>query len=283
MKFLLGTVILALVGACAPTQPLAAIQRDQPAPQQAEPVRIQPLANVPQSAAPPLEDSAPPRATNSEIAGITFEGVAFDSRSAFLKVADQPAGPGSQFPDAAAAGRAMEGIAAINAGFFTPEGAPLGLVVSGGKTSGAWNSTSSLGSGVWARDFSGASSITRRETIGRAAAGRSQELIQAGPLLVENGRAVSSLEATKTSARIAILWNGGSKWWIGRASPCTLAAFSQAITTGNPAGWKVQQALNLDGGRSADLWISSQIPGGAITRRTPWNRPVRNFLILKKL
>jgi len=282
MKFLLGTVILALVGACAPSQPLA-IQRERPQQQQIEPVKLQPAAAFPPPAAPTLEASVPPRVTTAEIAGITFEGVEFDSRSAFLKVADQSGGPGSQFLDAAAAGRELGGITAINAGFFTPEGAPLGLVVSGGKTSGSWNSASSLGNGVWALDSNGASSITRRETIGRAAAGRMRELIQAGPLLVENGRAVSSLEATKTSARIAILWNGGSKWWIGRASPCTLAAFSRALTTGNPAGWKVQQALNLDGGRSADLWISSEIPGGPLTRRPPWNRPVRNFLILKKL
>jgi len=38
--------------------------------------------------------------------------------------------------------------------------------------------------------------------------------------------------------------------------------------------------MNLDGGRSSDLWISSRVSGGPLTSRPPWNRPVRNFLIL---
>lgn len=282
MKFLSGALILILLAACAPVKS-PALNKVQTKQQGGQPE----LASSPTSAtlppppAPPLP--APPRATRTETLGITFEGVAFDSRSAILEVADQAGGPGSQFPDSAAAGRALGGSAAINAGFFTPEGAPLGLVAANGKISGSWNSASSLGSGVWARAFTGASAISRRENLGKVDAGRMQELIQAGPLLVENGALVSGLETSKTSTRIAILWNGGTKWWIGRASPCTLAAFSQAIIDGKPAGWKVQQALNLDGGRSADLWISSEIPGGPVSRRTAWNRPVRNFLVLKTL
>ena len=107
-----------------------------------------------------------------------------------------------------------------------------------------------------------------------------RELIQAGPLLVENSRAISGLEAIKASVRMIILWDGGSQWWIGRSSPCTLAALGQALINGNPAGWKIQQALNLDGGRSSDLWISGAVSGGPLLRRQPWNRPVRNFLVL---
>ena len=53
-----------------------------------------------------------------------------------------------------------------------------------------------------------------------------------------------------------------------------------AVSHGQPAGWPARHALNLDGGRSADLWIAETVPGGPITRRCPWNRPVRNFLVL---
>jgi hypothetical protein len=168
----------------------------------------------------------------------------------------------------------------VNAGFFTPEGTPLGLVVSAGKISGSWNSASSLGSGVWSEETSGKSSIVRREKLGRAAASSSRELIQAGPLLVENGEPITGLEPTKTSARIVVLWDGGSRWWIGRGSPCTLAALSQALSIDSPAGWKIRQALNLDGGRSADLWVSGSVSGGPFVSRPAWNRPVRNFLVL---
>jgi uncharacterized protein YigE (DUF2233 family) len=228
----------------------------------------------------PLAPLAAPRFASLETAGITFEGIAFDSRSARLVVEDQANGPGSQFTDAAVAAAARNGIAAINAGFFTPEGAPLGLVVASGKVAGTWNISSSLGSGVWLENSSGSTSIVRRENLGRSRASAARELIQAGPLLIENNNPVCGLEATKSSVRSIIISDGATRWWIGRSSPCTLAALSQALSAAQPAGWPVRQALNLDGGRSSDLWISASVSGGPVTRRAPWNRPVRNFLVL---
>ena len=238
-----------------------------------------------ESAKPPVAhvtSLAPPRVTRHEHAGIVFEGVAFDARSHRLVVADQAGGPGARWADAAAAGSSVSGgIAAINGGFFTPSGEPLGLVIADGAVPGAWNSASSLGSGIWHEDAAGRSAISRRGRLGRQAALGMRELLQAGPLLVENGRAVGGLEAGKTSARTMILWDGGQRWWIGRTPPCTLAAAAAALAECQPAGWPVRHALNLDGGRSADLWVSGGISGGPLTRRPPWNRPVRNFLVLK--
>lgn len=281
MRKFLAVIALGFLSACVPAKPLAR-QGEIAGPKPAIP-KIDPIPVPDQPPSVPSGPSAAPRFTQNEIAGITIEGVSFDSRSATLAVADQAGGPGSQYPDAASAGQATGGIAAVNASFFTPEGTPLGLVVADHKIRGRWNSASSLGSGIWYRSTSGTSAITRREKLGNAAARGMRELVQAGPLLVENGQPVPGLDATKTSARVAILWNGGSQWWIGSTSPCTLATFAKALATGNPAGWPTACALNLDGGRSADLWISVEISGGPIVRRTPWNRPVRNFLILKKL
>jgi uncharacterized protein YigE (DUF2233 family) len=229
----------------------------------------------------PVEAPAEPlRATNTDVSGITFEGVAFDSRSHRLVVVDQERGPGSKYPDAASAAASMNGLAAVNGGFFTPEGTPLGLVVSEGKTSGSWNSASSLGGGIWCEDSSGRSTIRRREALGRSGAAGMRELLQAGPMLVENGRAVSGLDAVKTSARTLIAWDGGTRWWIGRTPPCSLVDLARALANGQPAGWTVKSALNLDGGRSADLWISGNVNGGPVSKRPMWNRPVRNFVVL---
>lgn len=221
-----------------------------------------------------------PRVTRKTIAGILFEGVAFDARSHRLVVADQPGGPGSRFADAAAAAHSRGGLAAFNAGFFTPTGDPLGLVISEGTRAGAWNSASSLGSGAWHTDTAGRMAITRRETLGRSAASTMPELLQAGPMLVRDGHLVSGLEATKPSMRMLLLWDGSSRWWIGQATPCTLAALAIAVSDGQPAGWKPHAALNLDGGRSSELWISAKVTGGPIERSHPWNRQVRNFLVL---
>ena len=268
MRFLTATAILMSLTACVPARPVPT--------KAAAPVR-KITAPPPAPVATPAN---PPQVTAREISGITFEGVAFDSRSHRLVVADQPGGPGSKYPDSATVAQSLGGLAAVNAGFFTPEGGPLGLVASAGKISGAWNSASSLGNAVWYQSPAGTSAIVRREKLGRAAAATMRELIQAGPLLVENGRAVGGLEATKTSARSVILWDGGTRWWLGCSSPCSLAALAQALTIGTPAAWPIRQALNLDGGRSSDLWISEAVAGGPLLRRSPWNRPVRNFLIL---
>lgn len=219
-----------------------------------------------------------PEVVSREIHGITMEGVAFDARSHRLAVADQPAGPGSRWVDAAGVMAGRSGLAAINAGFFTPEGAPLGKVVAGGVATGTWNRSSALGGGVWLEDAAGELSIRRRERV----AGRigMREMVQAGPLLVEDGRAVAGLEASKSSVRTVLLWDGGARWWMGRASDCTLAALGRALVDSSPAGWPVRHALNLDGGRSSDLAVAGTVPGGPLVRRSLWNRPVRNFLVL---
>jgi hypothetical protein len=235
----------------------------------------------------PVEEPARPavpaqalKRVSVTIAGIALDGVAFDSRSHRLAVADQPQGPGSKWPDSAAAGRQTGGLAAINAGFFTPEGATLGAVVSRGKIAGVWNGESSLGSAIWFEDGHGRSAIVRRDALGRAAAPTMRELIQAGPLLVDRRRAVGGLDAVKASARSVLLWDGGRRWLMVRTAPCTLADLAHALAGAEPAGWPIKMALNLDGGRSAELWISDKIPGGPAFTRPLWNKPVRNFLVL---
>ncbi|NJM36542.1 MAG: phosphodiester glycosidase family protein [Akkermansiaceae bacterium] len=107
-----------------------------------------------------------------------------------------------------------------------------------------------------------------------------REMIQAGPMLIENGKPIGGLETQKVSARTVILWDGGTRWWIGCSSGCTLAELAKTLVTAAPGGWPIKQALNFDGGRSSDLWISESIPGGPISRRPLWNKPVRNFLVL---
>jgi uncharacterized protein YigE (DUF2233 family) len=262
-----------VVSSCAVRhQPAVAAKVERPALEEAAPV-----AKVAEVSQGPLEAT---RATRVTISGIEFEGVAYDSRVCRLKVVDQEGGPGSKFADAGEAAVSCGGLAAVNAGFFTPEGKPLGLVVAGGNARGAWNSASSLGSGVWYESGDGSCAIRRREHLGKTGAAGMRELLQAGPMLVDGDRAVTGLESEKTSARTLIAWDGGSHWWIGRTPPCTLADLARALATGQPAGWPVKSALNLDGGRSSELWISSKVPGGPVSMRPIWNRPVRNILIL---
>jgi hypothetical protein len=279
MRFVPPLLTLLTLAACHPVAPPPALQLpvNDSLPRVAAVPASQP-APVPRP--PPAIATFAPRVVQRTISGIEFEGVEFDARRQRLRVVDQAAGPSSQFADAASAARAHAGHAAVNAGFFTPQGEPLGMVIQQGKKSGAWNSTSSLGSGIWSDDPAAGPSIRRRETIAPAVAKTQRELLQAGPMLISYGRAVSGLDPTKSSVRTLILWDGSSRWWIGRSSPCSLAALSQALASRSPTGWPIVQALNLDGGRSADLWVSASVAGSPLTRRAPWNRPVRNFLVL---
>jgi hypothetical protein len=272
MRFIPKSCVVLLVAACAPVREPPPAPPDLPAkPAQRQPA-AEPLALV--------QASLPPQVTRVEQSGIVFEGVAFDSRSHRLRVLDQADGPGSRFADAASAARSRHGLAAVNGGFFTPEGEPLGRVIAKGKRSGVWNSSSSLGSGLWHADAAGRSAISRRGKLSRADAEAMQELLQAGPLLVENGRAVGGLDPVKTSARTMILWDGASRWWIGRSTPATLAQVADALASREVPGWRVRHALNLDGGRSSELWVSPEVSGGPLARRPAWNRQVRNFLVL---
>ena len=225
----------------------------------------------------PRFPSGPLTVETDTIAGITFQGVSFDARDYRLAVIDQPGGPGSKYPDARSAAASRDGLAAVNAGFFTPEGAPLGRVISGGKAAGSWN-RSSLGSGVFTESPSGHLAISRRAAVPSDTSSR--ELLQAGPLLVENGRSVSGLNGGKPAVRTLMLWDGDNRWWVGKSSVCTLAKLGAALGDGSPTDWKIHTALNLDGGRSTDLWVSASVSGGPASFRPLWNRPVRNFLVI---
>lgn len=207
------------------------------------------------------------------LAGIPVTAVAFDSRSHRLVVADQADGPGSRWPDARSAAASRDGIAALNGGFFTPEGAPLGLLVAGGRPAGTLNRASSLGAGLLVDN--GSPALVRRES-GR----RGPELLQAGPFLVEHGRPVAGLSPERSTARSFVGWDGGSGWFIARSGPCSLQGLAKALAGAEIGDVPARSVLNLDGGRSSDLWIGPSIPGGPLEQRPLWNKPVRNFLIL---
>ena len=270
-KILFLTLSFAILPSCHPLR--------ETLPPPTSPIPSSPPIPPPLKAPELIPPPRPPQLSCTTLDGITFEGLTFDSRTHRLQVIDQPSGPGSLYPTAQDLAEKTNALLAINAGFFTPQGTPLGLVISSGKSSGSWNSTSSLGSGLYRETPSGTPSITRRSSQNRISGAR--ELLQAGPLLLENGSPISGLEATKTASRSIILTDGKSHWWIGITSPTTLASLTAALGENSPCPWQPRTALNLDGGRSTDLFISGKISGTPLNRRTFLNRPVRNFLILK--
>lgn len=215
-----------------------------------------------------------PAFIRTSLSGISIDAVTFDSRSHFLAVADQAGGPGSQWPDSRAAARAIGGVAAINAGFFTPEGTPLGKVIASGNSSGAINRSSSLGSGFYVQN-GGSMGLVRRENFRGG-----DQALQSGPFLVENGRSSDGLSKKQSSARSFVAYDGASRWVIARTGACSLSSLAQAIEGKSLGGVALKTALNLDGGRSSEMWISGDVRNGPHFERPFWNKPVRNFIIL---
>ncbi|MFK7909816.1 MAG: phosphodiester glycosidase family protein [Akkermansiaceae bacterium] len=211
--------------------------------------------------------------------GIRMYLVAFDDRDHVLRVADQQNGPGTRWTTAQEAAATYGGVAAVNGGFFTPEGKPLGMLIETGTRRGHLN-RSSLGAGIYVSSHL-RSAILRRESYQKSKSSwNAYNLLQTGPMLVENKQAVTGLSKNNRRPRSFIAWDGKHHWLIGYAEPCTLHALSKAITGRTLGGFEISNALNLDGGRSSDLWAGNAISGGGKSHRGIFNKTVRNYLVL---
>lgn len=209
---------------------------------------------------------------------ITLHYVTFDSRLYDIEVADQPNGPGSLWKDAKSAAKAHGALVAINAGFFTPEGKPLGLCIDDGLKSGFFNQ-SSLGAGALQVTKQGEAEIIRRSKINTKNA---QHLLQAGPFLREKGRSISHLSEKEARPRSFIAWDGKNGWMLGYVEKITLKDLGHYLKSLDIPGFKIETVLNLDGGRSSQLYVSKHMGGREKQVQPFMNRKVRNFILVKK-
>lgn len=228
---------------------------------------------------PDLQPSRQPLSAGIE--RVTSRGIAltfflFDDRNYEISVVDKQGGPRTEWPSAMEAAKAHGALAAINAGFFTPKGNPVGLVIENGRRIGTWNAGSSLTSGVLSVEKS--PRLLRRQHWRSFSPTR--HLVQAGPFLIENDIAVTGLNNRDHSPRSFLVWDGRHYWALGYAGKATLSELASALAGQPLARLNITTALNLDGGRSSDLWVSPQVHGGPVSARRNWNNPVRNYLLV---
>jgi hypothetical protein len=216
--------------------------------------------------------SHPLKVSSSSLNGTTFTAVTFDGRDYFLKVIDQKEGPGSEFTRAEFAGQGS--LAAINGGFFNPDGSPLGLVITDGQSRGAFNASSFLGTGI----------IDGENTTlsDRKSYQESSELLQSGPRLVWDKESLTGLSKSKERPRSFVIWDGHNHFGIGHADRATLQGLANNLQAQPFEGFHIKYAINLDGGTSCDLWVSNQIPGGGFTKSSLFRKKARNYLALRK-
>ncbi|MFD2158876.1 phosphodiester glycosidase family protein [Rubritalea tangerina] len=221
----------------------------------------------------------PPSYTLVTSEGVRLHLIHFDSRLHQLSVIDQVQGPASQWRDSKHLGSHKNAIACLNGGFFQKNGQPLGLVISNGQRRGA-NHSSSLASGFV---FSTAHHIgmARRASLSETLrTHRPKNLLQTGPMLSYQGESVQGLSSKEWRPRSFLATDGSYRWLMGYAENTTLQQLGVALTGKNLAGVPIYHAINLDGGRSSDLWVSPQLTQGGKHLRAFWNKPVRNFLLL---
>lgn len=218
-------------------------------------------------AAGPFSAMLPPDAVGNSI---RVEGFSFDDRAHSFRLVDEGGLTTPRHGGLDPAMRWAGAVAGINGGFFSPEGAPLGMMVADGAVTGRL-ARGSLTSGIVFRGDRGLFlwRVAEYEAKGPPAA---RQMLQAGPFLVDARSRVAGLEATKSRARSFVAHDGNHAWIIATTNSCTLAGLSDSLArAGILDGMTLERVLNLDGGSSTGLWVQ-----GKVVRR-PWAK-VRNYL-----
>src|ERR1700704_2286319 len=130
----------------------------------------------------------------------TLDLALFSAKSAIVRVADNPAGN----EDLASVMRRVRGVAGVNGGYFDPQNAPVGLLISDGKLIAPFRKARLL-SGILV-------AAKGRVELLRAAEYSSRKnaiaALQCGPFLVDGGAVVTGLNATKPARRTFVLTSG---------------------------------------------------------------------------
>lgn len=197
-------------------------------------------------------DFAEVKVSSGKGASAALHVVIFDERTHALAVIDNPEGS-TNLADAATAKGAL---AAVNGGYFHPDRMPLGLVVSNGEVLHRMERAKLL-SGmivVSTKDIS-----LRRIGEFKMSPGV-KEALQAGPFLIDGGKAVAGLNASRAAARTVVCTVGSNRVALVICRWTTLAETAEILLAPGifPYGGKTTRALNLDGGSSTGMWVRSE-------------------------
>ena len=180
----------------------------------------------------------------------TLHFAVFPAKSATLRVIDDPA---ETRADLATTMQRENCIAGVNGGYFDPDHKPVGLLISDGRVIAPQRK---------ARLLSGVVSVVKgRVQIQRAAefsgTSRPTAARQCGPFLVDGGKAVAGLNDTRPARRTFVATAGAERAAIGFSTHVTLAQLGALLATSGVArDFRVQRALNLDGGSSSGFWFA---------------------------
>jgi uncharacterized protein YigE (DUF2233 family) len=196
----------------------------------------------------------------------TLDLALFSAKTATLRIIDDPSASNSL----AAVMRRENCVAGTNGGYFDPDYAPVGLLVSDGQTIAPLRK---------ARLLSGVVSVVN----GRVRIKRTAEFSmktkpsaarQCGPFLLERSQPIAGLNETRSARRTFVATDGADSVALGYCSAVTLSQLAAVLATPLPGELKIQRALNLDGGSSSGFWFAGETGVSSISEQ----KSVRDFL-----
>lgn len=199
----------------------------------------------------------------------TLDLALFSSKTATLRVIDDP----SSSSEVSEIVPRNSGIAGVNGGYFDPQHAPVGLLISDGhvvvpqQKARLLSGVVSVVNGRVQVQRAGEFSLKTKPTAAR----------QCGPFLVEAGKALPTLNNERGARRTFVLTTSDDRAAIGFCSHVTLAELGALLATPGVLGdAKVQRALNLDGGSSSGFWFAGERGVTAISE----GKTVRDYLVV---
>ena len=200
----------------------------------------------------------------------SLELAIFSTKSCRLRIIDRPSEPRVDLEEVMGRGNFL---AAVNGGYFDPDYKPIGLLIVDGMMIAPLQKARLL-SGVL-------SASAKKIQISRVAefslAQKPDAAIESGPMIVDLGKSVRGLEATRLARRTFVAIGAGDKAALGFCSDVTLADLSNILATTLTSDFKIQRALNLDGGSSSAFWFK-RANGSAFSIAE--EKPVRDFVAI---
>lgn len=200
----------------------------------------------------------------------SLELAIFSAKSCRLRLVDQPAEPRVDLEEAMTRGNFL---AAVNGGYFDPQYNPIGLLIVDGKIIAPLQK---------ARLLSGVLSASGRKIqISRIAEfspnQKPEAAVESGPMLVDQAKSVRGLESSKIARRTFAAVATGDKAALGFCSDVTLADLSNILAAVTIPEFKIQRALNLDGGSSSAFWFKRANSNAFSIAE---QKPVRDFVAI---
>ena len=185
--------------------------------------------------------------------GVTAQltAIVFPAKSYSLRVLDSTApGRTKLASELAAAGC----VAGVNGSYFQADFRPVGLMVADGQEIHPLEKAKLLAGVLAVRgnklEIVRSSKFTKSPDLRHA--------VQCGPMLVEEDRPTTGLNADRSARRTIVATDGRGRWALIYLTSVTLADAAQILTLPGVLGdWKPATALNLDGGSSSGLWAAA--------------------------